>query len=166
MNNVQECSKKCSDVPECDHFTWYKVNNVCYLKKGEWVDNKPGPLADAQCGYIPGRSWTADANGVTWKNNCDFPGFDVDTTKDPPKTKKEDCGTSCLSNPECDRFTWTTSGNCQHKKWSATVATVKDGARCGFIPARSWNVDDYSLWTSNFTFNYVTYGCELIRQHN
>ena len=57
MNNIEECGEKCFADSECDHFTWYNVNNVCYLKKGKssWSNNVPSPLLNAQCGYIPAR---------------------------------------------------------------------------------------------------------------
>jgi hypothetical protein len=159
-NNIQECGKKCSDDPECDHFTWYKSDKTCYLKKGQWPDNEPTPLVNAQCGYIPGRLWNVDANGVTWKNNCDFKGQDLEITPNPiPKINQQDCGTRCLINPPCDHFTWSpVYGNNQNVcflkqgSWPANTPTSLANARCGFIPVKEWKIDANVFWADNCDF--------------
>lgn len=91
-----------------------------------------------------------------WADGCDFAGKDINAAN-PPKTKKEDCGTTCLNNPNCDYFSWDTSRNCWHKKWTGTGATAKTGARCGYIPGRSWTSDGWTLdgdvtWKDNCDF--------------
>ena len=100
-------------------------------------------------------NWQINGSFV-WADGCGFPGNDINANG-LPKRKKEECGTSCLNNPQCDRFSWNTAGNCYHKKWSATVAAARTGFRCGFILARSWNVDGNNLWASNCDF----YGQDL-----
>ena len=86
------------------------------------------------------------SGNVVWSDGYDFPGEDLNEDN-PPNTDKEDCGTSCLNNPECPRFSWETSRNCYHKRWSTTPTTKKTGARCGYIPGRPWTTSD-----SNFTW--------------
>ena len=152
-SNIQECGNACFDKPECDHFSWDSLNKKCFLKKGQWPDNSPAPHAYVQCGFIPGRAWVTSGK-IVWGDGCDFSGQDINNEPDiyewkamfgpsvkygkkPPKTKKEDCGTSCLENPKCDHFSWEPSTtNCYHKIWSGKGPTIKNGGRCGYIPDR------------------------------
>jgi hypothetical protein len=136
-DNIQECGRRCSDDSQCDHFAWSNWNNRCYLKKGQWTDNKADVLLNVQCGFIPARTLKNSENNFIWGYHCDFAGQDL---PDRPKAKNiQECGKKCFADPQCDHFAWFTSGEmCYLKKgqWPGNNPTPLAGVRCGYIPGR------------------------------
>ena len=166
----EDCRKMCLNYALCNHFTWFIGNNDypnnCILKKGSWPGNKPSDLADAQCGYIPDRSWQIDGNKVFWKDNCSFEGQDIQGITNPiPNTFQEDCRKLCLNTPLCNHFTWLVGDSnnknvCRLKKgsWPGNKPTDLPDAQCGRIPDRSWTTDGWTVdgdmtWKINCNFD-------------
>ena len=95
-------------------------------------------------------SWQ-DGGSFIWADGYDFPGQDLNANS-PAKTSKEGCGPSCYANPQCVRFSWDTSGNCYHKKWSTVGTKDKRGARTGYILGRPWTTSGNIVWGDNCDF--------------
>ena len=110
--STQECANHCFANSECGHFTWTRWDRMCYLKKGQWPGNKPTPLPNAQCGYIPSRPsptwpfWTDNGNAV-FGSDCDYPtnGYSISPQND---ESINTCIQRCI-----DSITWT-SDPCTH----------------------------------------------------
>jgi len=156
--NRDDCRKLCFDNPRCSHFTWEKIKNRCHLKNGNWAGNKPNALSNAQCGFISGRSWTAngwtvDSTNLYWKNDCHFPGQDLSSTYN---VNRGDCRKLCFDNPRCSHFTWEKIKNGCHLKngnWAGNKPNALADAQCGFISGRSWTTDGWTVDTNLYWKN-------------
>jgi hypothetical protein len=68
---------------------------------------------------------------IVWADNCDY--YDQDISQ-MPNTRRENCGSICLTNPQCTHFTWNKDGRCWQKNWKGDgPVTGKIDTRCGFV---------------------------------
>ena len=144
----EDCGKICLANSLCDHFTW-NTDKTCWLKN-QWTGTASQIYKlGARCGYITGRSWTADGwtvdDDVTWKDNCDLKGQDLqETTSNNPSLKNtiQECGKACFDHTKCDHFTWmSVDKKCNLKiQWDGNSPTDLANAKCGYVdpPLTSW----------------------------
>ena len=153
------CGNICIASRECTHFR-QTPNGFCFLKK--IALSTPRSVVDGgMCGFIPwkfdsgkmtsfhlkisseiefdfsGRDhWNTEQSGVKWLINCDFPGHDIVQVK----TTANNCGGTCLANPQCNHFRHSIDGTCYLKKAPLSTSRIpfRDGV-CGFIPSRDFN---------------------------
>jgi len=135
----EDCGNICLGNSRCDHFTW-NTDKTCWLKN-KWTGRSgKKDKVGSRCGYITSRSWTADGwtvdGDVTWKDNCDFKGQDLQETTNPAlKNSIQECGKACNDHTQCDHFTWTpVDKKCNMKiKWDRKNPTSPANAKCGYV---------------------------------
>lgn len=97
-------------------------------KKEAFVSNKNSTI----CGITRKIAW----NGNKWAMGCDFKGNDVINSR----SRSEDCGSQCASDPQCTHFTWNNAfgGTCWLKAYYGVskedaVVTLDTSSLCGII---------------------------------
>ncbi|CAF4239970.1 unnamed protein product [Rotaria sp. Silwood2] len=126
--SAELCGEKCSETPQCTHYTWTTSNGgTCWIKNGNVSKADALPTNDPTmvCGFREDiqqskRNSTVRWNGRNWAMSCDFHGNDLSHVE----ISAELCGGKCSETQQCTHYTWTTSngGTCWMKKANVSKA--------------------------------------------